>query len=925
MFQDIDMPKRSSEIGQIQRTFLDPTGTHLLISTTMGENYSLNYQSTKSKALGRLKGLHITSVAWNPNHPTRSTGEILLGTSNGAIYETYLEPSDEYFKREDRYLRQVWKSPNEEAIKGLHVSFGKDSATRKIIATTDAGRIYFWQGKITAHSSPDAIPVYPKFFEREEPVMEVFDAQKESTLAIAPKPPKPSKGYTPVFGWLMGFGILHGKIPLTSSVSEAKEKIFTESDLFLSTELDSVDPQGLQSLALTEYHILLLINNTIYGINRLNNQVVFRETVPGEPILGICSDTVNATYWAYTADSIYEIVVDNEDREIWKTLLDNREYDEALRLTKDMYSRDIVLIAYGNHCLEAKDYPRAANLLGASSKPFEAAALSFLDAKEYSALQIYLTTKLRSLNKSAHMQRTLVASWIIELYMEKLNSLEDSAAANQTQPNGTIEPNEPVESKEEAAESELDAVVKSFQDFVISNNDDLDKSIVYDIVSSHSRRDELLFYASSINDRQFVLNYWIRLERWIEALHVIQDENDPRLYYKYSTVLMVNSPKATVDTWMRNSELDPTKFIPAILAYTKGYMPTTAGETNQAIRYLKFCINHLKSTDAIIHNTLVAFYASNTAMNEAPLVTFLEEQSSGSGVYYDTDFALRLCTKYNRIQSSVHIYSSMGQYEEAIKIALANDNTELAGLVADRVADGTTGAAVSASGDSTQSLRKSLWLQVARHIINKKEDGWFKATAEIFNRCELLKIEDLLPLFPDFTEIDEFKAEIIASMESYNHNINQLNKDMDESVVLAKSIREEIGKYEKGFALVEPGEQCFLCCFPLVTRRFYVFPCQHTFHCDCLLEAVLKSQDYKLINKIRDIRAHPNGSSGLDTPGSTKAGAVAAAKIKEEASKKIDDLLLHNCVLCSDARIESVDIPLVSALDSRAQATEWAV
>lgn len=127
------------------------------------------------------------------------------------------------------------------------------------------------------------------------------------------------------------------------------------------------------------------------------------------------------------------------------------------------------------------------------------------------------------------------------------------------------------------------------------------------------------------------------------------------------------------------------------------------------------------------------------------------------------------------------------------------------------------------AGIITQSLRKSLWLQVARHIINKKEDGWFKATAEIFNRCELLKIEDLLPLFPDFTEIDEFKAEIIASMESYNHNINQLNKDMDESVVLAKSIREEIGKYEKGFALVEPGEQCFLCCFPLVTRRFYVF------------------------------------------------------------------------------------------------------
>ena len=121
------MPKRSAEIGQIQRTFLDPTGSHLIISTTLGENYALNYQSTKAKVLGRLKGLHITSVAWNPTHPTRNTGEILFGTANGLIYETYIEPSDEYFKREDRYLRQVWKSPNGDSISGLNVSFGKYS------------------------------------------------------------------------------------------------------------------------------------------------------------------------------------------------------------------------------------------------------------------------------------------------------------------------------------------------------------------------------------------------------------------------------------------------------------------------------------------------------------------------------------------------------------------------------------------------------------------------------------------------------------------------------------------------------------------------------------------------------------------------------------------------------------------------------
>lgn len=954
------MPKRSAEIGQIQRTFLDPTGTHLIITTTLGENYALNYQSTKAKALGRLKGLHITSIAWNPAHPTRSTGEILLGTANGIIYETYIEPSDEYFKREDRYLRQVWKSPTGDAIKGLSVSVGKDSSTRKVIATTSSGRIFYWQGKVSAHSTQDAIPVYPKFFEREEPVVEIFDAQPESTLAVIPKPSKPSKNYTPIFAWLTGIGVMHGKIPTVSSASQAKEAIFKESDLFLSTELDPMDSQALKSLVLTDYHIVLLAGNSIYAINRLNNQVVFRETMRGEPIIGLCADTINSTYWAYTSDNIYEIVVDNEDREIWKTLLENKEYEEALRLTRDVYSRDTALIAYGDHCLtELKDYTKAAQLLGASSKPFEAVALAFIDAKEYGALQIYLTTKLKTLNKGAPMQRTLVASWIIELYMEKLNSLEDVVAAKGQQhqvPNGDgAATNEyhPVDQSKE-----LQTVVKSFQDFVTANSADLDKSIVYEIISSHSRRDELLFYANSVNDRQFVLNYWIRLERWTEALHAIQAENDPRLYYKYSTVLMANAPKATVDTWMRNPDLDPTKFIAAILTYMKGYRPAAEAaeaangmapnEPNQAIRYLKFCINNLKNTDAIIHNTLIAFYASNTTMDEAPLVSFLEEHGGsgddGQEVYYDTDFALRLCTTYKRVQSSVHIYSSLGQYEEAIRIALEHDNTELAGLVADRVVDGP-GAVATSGGDgatatttltAAQAQRKELWLEIAGHVIRTKRSGWFKATASILSKCELLKIEDLLPLFPDFTQIDDFKADIVASMEQYNRSINQLNKEMDESVVLAGAIRGEIEKHERGYALVEPGEQCFLCYFPLATRKFYVFPCQHTFHCDCLLEVVLKSSDYRLISEIRRIRAQSaqvvaaaaaatTANSGASTPRGGVSATTAAAAAKEEMAKKIDAALLHSCVLCSDARIDSVDNPLVSTLDTRSQAGEWAL
>ena len=53
---DIDLPKKSSEIGVIRRMFLDPSASHLIITTTLGENYYLHTQSRQPKPLSRLKG-----------------------------------------------------------------------------------------------------------------------------------------------------------------------------------------------------------------------------------------------------------------------------------------------------------------------------------------------------------------------------------------------------------------------------------------------------------------------------------------------------------------------------------------------------------------------------------------------------------------------------------------------------------------------------------------------------------------------------------------------------------------------------------------------------------------------------------------------------------------------------------------------------
>jgi vacuolar protein sorting-associated protein 18 len=55
---------------------------------------------------------------------------------------------------------------------------------------------------------------------------------------------------------------------------------------------------------------------------------------PREEVIGISADPVRHTYWVYTNKSIYELDITKEDRDIWKTYLDQGKFDVALRYAK---------------------------------------------------------------------------------------------------------------------------------------------------------------------------------------------------------------------------------------------------------------------------------------------------------------------------------------------------------------------------------------------------------------------------------------------------------------------------------------------------------------------------------------------------------------------------------------------------------------
>ena len=780
--------------------------------------------------------------------PTASTREILIGASDGNIYETYIEQSNEFYRREEKYLKAVYRVPDG-PVTGLWVDIldGRPDVRRILVASPS--RLLHFAGRIGRHGQEGSGSIFTKLFETEAPtVQEGTDntSAAPSALAISPDPPgtgsRDEINANGTFAWLTGPGIIYGGLPSSTDISSLGVRTFNNAKAFDRLKIPASENASgrkrptrdpIQNIALTQWHILAFVEGRVVAVNKLDERIVYDRLVldPGQSAIGLFADQKKNTFWLFTTQEIFEIVVNDEDRDVWKTFLKDQKFDLALHYARGAAQKDAVATASGDHLIGKGQYSEAAVVYGKSSKPFEQVALTLIDHGEQDALRKYLLAKLATYKKSFIMQRIMIASWLTEIFMTKFNTLDDTIATKAE----LVAQTNTAETKDELA-----AIRREFHDFITKYKGDLDTKTTYEIISSHGREQELLSYATAINDYNFILSYWVQRERWSEALDILKKQTDPSIYYRYSNVLMNHVSAELVDILMRHPDLNPRNLIPALLNYAKDNIAPLP--QNQAARYLLFCINQLQSTDAAVHNTLISIYASHPSPSESQLLAYLSAQSSHPA--YDADFALRLCIQHARVHSCVHIYTLMGQYASAVALALKHDQVDLASMVADRPAD------------SNPALRKKLWLAIAKKVIAQQGTGSIKTAIDFLKRCDLLRIEDLIPFFPDFVVIDDFKDEICAALESYSRHIDTLKTEMDESAATAESIKNDIKRLDKRYAIVEPGEGCRVCGLPLLSRQFFVFPsCQHGFHSDCLGKKVLEGSGLTVRGRVRELQA----------------------------------------------------------------------
>lgn len=144
-----------------------------------------------------------------------------------------------------------------------------------------------------------------------------------------------------------------------------------------------------------------------------------------------------------------------------------------------------------------------------------------------------------------------------------------------------------------------------------------------------------------------------------------------------------------------------------------------------------------------------------------------------------------------------------------------------------------------------------------------------------------LKIETVLNLFPDFATIAEIKPNLVQTLELYDAKLARLNAELEKSAGDAENIRKAVKDLNGRYVIVPVMRDCDICQKALMTKLFYVFPCNHAFHFDCLLKKVENKPKVRVLKELG----------------------------------KVEEAVGEECIFCGDFGVRDVDLDLVDDPD----------
>lgn len=851
---------------EMTKVFCDPIGFHTLLSMTSNDTHYIHETATKSSIITKLHGYSIESVCFNQKSEFYLTKEILLGTTTGLILELSLE----YDKANDtikninlsKLIELTYIAP----VYGLQYEIYPGFPCKVSVMAATVNCLYQFFGEANEQRKVDFNKLFEKYRNSESLINsylhEVGGVLDRSQLQFYY-----NRSRADTFAWMSSSGLMYGKF-----AGNASEDLFVTK--MTPVPYPVVENDEVIGIAITAYHTYFLFKKELCVYSKLNQEIVHTVSFDlraGHEMKGIIFDLDTHSLLVWSNRFVYKILIENEEKDVWKYYADQGLYEEAVDFCKKNSSP---LVAKVTGLLADSLYKKgklmeAAEAYAESDKTFESICLKLAD--DTCALQKFLETELRFIGSDKKTQRVLITAWLAEIYLYNINCVY-------------------IQDEEMKVSIEED-----FRTFLSLHHHDLDAVTTYTLLQTHGRIDDWVYFAELKGNFEMVILHHMNQQEFAKALVKLEHVDSfskESLLYQYSPIFMQNEPKLTVKLLMdtaieRRGILDLKRLIPGLLN-----VPIEL--RSYAIDFEWFCVKDLSMKDKSLHNLLIFHLAEN---NSPILLQYLEEETSKSCLCFDTDYALTVLKLNNCIDALIFLYGMLNMHSEAISVALEYGKFTLAKDNAQKLEN------------IDEPLARRVWLKIAIFMVKHSD---IQSALEIMHESRLVKMEDLLPYFDDQVSISNFNNELCTALNGYKESIEELKEDLSHSTNSRELVRLDIFTAKHAYIEVEVLQLCEICGKFAVLKNFYLYPCVHAYHKDCLIDIlvpVLELRDYIRAKEIKNIIEKLQ--SVTNNEGET-----------HPLEEKLDKLLAPVCYLCSSWFIESIKDNM---LDNAFEIDSWGI
>lgn len=875
-----------------------------------------------ARPIAGLRGVHCTSAAFARG---ASDDDVLalVGANDGRVFVVRIDQSGDA-RRFEKSCDEAFRAPDGDAVTGLCASETRveGGETRYGVLIATPLKLYALAGSYSLESVLARARATPRGVE----ATVVTPAASATSALRVWRDPSDSRACTRM-AWLTGAGVYRGTLNFASDDASG----VLENHGALPPPPPPTEGDVPASLALTAHHVIVLYSTHLVAMNVVTGDVEATIELPrGGAGTFACTDPTTGRTYAANADNLLEVVVENEDARVWRVHCDQGDFDDAARACKTELQRQFVYTVEAERMIKMKRYERAAEAFARAgvAHAVETVAKTFVDLNARDALYAYVEGRLRGLPIDDAPRRLILATWLFEEYV-KIASFAKSATN--------------------------DARVRAF---MRDHHDALDERETLRVLSDAKRLDDEMYFAELCGDYDRVLDHFLRAGDARRSVEVAFGSGVPRsTLNRVLPELVRASPRETIDAMLATeTTADDIAIIDRVCRDDSPLEASTSEVFAHATRYLE-TITAAEGGDArgdgVAHDALLRLYvgqldASPTVASTLSKYILDAVDEKTKTPYYDVHAAIRLCEKHGAHRSAAYAYCVARDYDMAMHVALSTlQDVELAKKV-------TQKAAESPSGDVNEDeiVQKKLWLEIAKWSI-RKSGALDPARVESMNEEEkrvairdalsflkgtngALRIEDILPLLPDFTIIDDVKDLVLQSLTDHRNEIEELRQGLEKLTTFTQDVEDDIEDLEQKTIVISKDEKCAECRKPVVRLRlmesaddpkllapFYVFPCEMAYHTECLIRRVLPlmliDDRRRALALMRTLKVPLPRQLKPETKYWGAPPKSAVGLTTEEAVAELEDLLCADCPDCGglDYRImnEPILTPEEQALD----------